>query len=103
MSKNNFNITNTNVNSDWFKTNIVSFIKKSVESAGGLENYLEHNPHIASRIKGTSQNPETISWLSNNSPFNTTEINNSFKKLICIHDNQQLSGESVPENDNSDS
>ncbi len=103
MSKNNSNITNTNITSDWFERNIVSFIKKSIESAGGLEKYLEHNPHIASRIKGTSQNPETISWLNKNSPFNTTEINNSFNKLIRIHDEQQLNGETVPENDSSDS
>lgn len=56
MSKNNSNIT-----SEWFETHFVSFIKRSIESAGGLEKYLEQNPHIASRIKGTSQNPDTIS------------------------------------------
>ncbi|MCF8494650.1 MAG: hypothetical protein K9G65_04605 [Rickettsiaceae bacterium] len=98
MSKNNSNIT-----SEWFETHFVSFIKRSIESAGGLEKYLEQNPHIASRIQGTSQNPDTISWLTNNSPFNPTEITNSFNKLTLMHEKQQLSGETVPENDSSDS
>ncbi len=95
-------VTNTNTTKDLFIKNIVPFIKSSIESAGGLENFLATYPQLASHVKQTSQNPTSINWLRNNSPFNITEINNSFAKLNNICD-QQLNGETCSEDDNLDS
>jgi len=103
MSKKQDSITNTNTTADLFRNNIVPFIKSSIESAGGLENFLATYPQFALHVKQTSQNPTSIKWLSDNSPFNIPEIHSSFEKLNRICEEQQLNGETYSQNDNLDS
>lgn len=93
----------TNTTADLFRNNIVPFIKSSIESAGGLENFLATYPQLALHVKQTSQNPTSIKWLSDNSPFNIPEIHSSFEKLNRICEEQQLNGETCSQNDNLDS